>query len=100
MIKFFTIIFLVYYIFRVLKPSFMVGTFNKLNEDFKAFNNAKDDKEKEEIVINRIAAILGRLVLLCRDYIHIFGGTIRKQNNNYRIYNMVFLIIFIRYYNK
>lgn len=65
MIKFFTILFLVYYIFRVFKPSFMVGTFNKLNEDFKAFNNAKDDKEKEEIVINRIAAILGRLVLLC-----------------------------------
>lgn len=65
MIKFFTIIFLVYYIFRVLKPSFMVGTFNKLNEDFKNFNNAKDDKEREEIVINRIAAILGRLVLLC-----------------------------------
>lgn len=65
MIKFFTILFLVYYIFRVFNPSFMVGTFNKLNEDFKAFNNAKDDKEKEEIVINRIAAILGRLVLLC-----------------------------------
>lgn len=65
MIKFFTILFLVYYIFRVFNPSFMVGTFNKLNEDFKNFNNAKDDEEREEIVINRIAAILGRLVLLC-----------------------------------
>ena len=64
MIKFFTIIFLVYYIFRVLKPSFMVNTFNKLSDDMKALNNAKDDKGKKKIAENRIIAILGRLFLL------------------------------------
>lgn len=65
MIKFFTILFLVYYIFRVFKPSFMVNTMNKLQEDFKSFNDAKDDKEREEIVVKRIGAILGRLALIC-----------------------------------
>lgn len=65
MIKFFTIIFLLYYIFRVFKSDFMVNTFNKLQEDFKSFNNAKDDKEREEIVIKRIGAILGRFILIC-----------------------------------
>lgn len=65
MIKFFTILFLVYYIFRVFKPSFMVNTMNKLNDDMKALNNAKDDKDKKKIAENRIIAILGRLFLLC-----------------------------------
>ena len=64
MIKFFTILFLVYYIFRVFKPSFMVNTFNKLSDDMKALNNAKDDKGKKKIAENRIIAILGRLFLL------------------------------------
>ena len=65
MIKFFTILFLVFYIFKVFKPSFMVNTMNKLQEDLKSFNNAKDDKEREDIVIKRIGAILGRFVLIC-----------------------------------
>lgn len=65
MIKFSTIIFLLYYIFRVFKGNFMVETINKLNEDFNNFNNAKDDKEREEIVINRIGAMLGRFTLIC-----------------------------------
>lgn len=65
MIKFFTILFLVFYIFKVFKPSFMVETMNKLQEDLKSFNNAKDDKEREEIVIKRIGAILGRFTLVC-----------------------------------
>ena len=65
MIKFFTILFLVYYIFRVFKPSFMVNTMNKLQEDFKSFNDAKDEKEREEIVIKRIGAMLGRFTLIC-----------------------------------
>lgn len=65
MIKFFTILFLVYYIFKVFKPSFMVETMNKLQEDLKSFNNAKDDEERENIVIKRIGAILGRFVLIC-----------------------------------
>lgn len=64
MIKFFTILFLVYYIFRVFKPSFMVNTMNKLQEDFKSFNDAKDDKEREEIVVKRIGAMLGRFITL------------------------------------
>lgn len=65
MIKFFTILFLVFYIFKVFKPSFMVDTMNKLQEDLKSFNNAKDDKEREDIVIKRIGAILGRFTLIC-----------------------------------
>lgn len=65
MIKFFTILFLVYYIFRVFKPSFMVNTMNKLNKDLKSFNDAKDDKEREEIVAKRIGGILGRFTLMC-----------------------------------
>ena len=64
MIKFFTIVFLLYYIFRVFKSDFMVDTFNKLNEDLKAFNYAKDDKEKEQIVKTRLANILGRFALI------------------------------------
>lgn len=65
MIKFFTILFLVFYIFKVFKPSFMVDTMNKLQEYLKSFNNAKDDEERENIVIKRIGAILGRFVLIC-----------------------------------
>lgn len=64
MIKFFTIVFLLYYIFRVFKSDFMVDTFNKLNEDLKAFNYAKDDKEKEQIVKTRLVNILGRFALI------------------------------------
>ena len=43
----------------------MVNTMNRLQEDLKSFDNAKDDKEKEEIVAKRIGAILGRLALVC-----------------------------------
>lgn len=64
MIKFFTIIFLLYYIFRVFKSDFMVSTINKITEDCKAFNEAKDDKEKEKIIKTRLVSILGRFILI------------------------------------
>lgn len=105
MIKFFTILFLVYYIFRVFKPSFMVNTMNKLQEDFKSFNNAKDDKEREEIVIKRIGVMLGRFTLICiftipltiAEVIYIFSA-VQYGNKIITIGFIIwwFLLLFIR----
>ena len=87
MIKFFTIIFLVYYIFRVLKPSFMVGTFNKLNEDFKAFNNAKDDKEKIYRKSNRLHNFKVILKEFIKANVYLFKLTIKTIiNKDFKIW--------------
>ena len=43
MIKAFTIIFLLFYIFRVFKNGFLIVTSNKLTEDLKKFSDIKDD---------------------------------------------------------
>ena len=64
MIKVFTIIFLLFYIFRVFKNGFLIDTSNKLTEDLKKFNDIKDDSEKKEFIVNRLVPIITRLSFL------------------------------------
>lgn len=102
MIKFFTIIFLLYYIFRVFKPSFMVETINKLNQDFKDFDNTKDEREKEDFVINRLIPILGRFSLVClvvipltvAEFIYMFSA-VQYGNKIITIGFIIFYFLFL-----
>lgn len=58
MFKFFTIIFLIYYTIRLMKPSLFVDTVNKCQEFIKEQESITDKKEKTKHIENNIETIM------------------------------------------
>lgn len=64
MIKFFTIILLLYYVLITVNHGLFKGTMNKLMDDLKRYTDIKDETEKEEFVMTRTIPVVSRFILL------------------------------------